>query len=328
MLFRSETITAYNNKFEGEINLEGCESLKTLDIYYAEESSESSDESSDSSDTSKEDASEESSELVSEESSEAVSESSEAVSEEASAETSEDAKEETPLGVYLNIKNCANLTSVNAYGIGITATPDLTGCEKLTTLDLHDNAITEVGDVIKPVKTEGEGEEATDVYVLTTLNLSGNKLQSMNGLEKINTLTSLNLSKNELTAISGIDKLTKLTSLDVSYNIGLDKDGINSAIEALPKTSTLSLNLVGTKVAGNSEYIINLQTEYSTMKITYVEETKEEDKTETSDTSADASEESSEASSEESSEAVSEESSEAASTEESSTEDSSETVSE
>ncbi|MBO5870511.1 MAG: leucine-rich repeat domain-containing protein, partial [Clostridia bacterium] len=142
----------------------------------------------------------------------------------------------------------------------LTAVPDMTDCEKLTAINLNNNAITDISKI-----DTGKA--------LTTVDLSGNAITDVSALEKATTITSLNLANNKITDIKAIGKLTDLKSLDLSGNADLE------SIEALndfPTTTSLDLNIVGTKAANDVEAIEELQKKFSTMKITYVE--KKEDK--------------------------------------------------
>ena len=148
------------------------------------------------------------------------------------------------------------LTTVDAHGNAITAVPDLTDCEKLTTLNLSKNLVTDV-------KGAENGK-------LTNLNLASNKLTDISALEKVTTLTTLDLSENNITNIDAIGTLTKLTNLNLKNN----KELVSlKALESFPTSTSLTLNIVGTKIAENTDAIKEIQSKYTTMKITYTETT-------------------------------------------------------
>ena len=57
-----------------------------------------------------------------------------------------------------------------------------------------------------------------NVTKLRVLNLYGNQITTTQGLEKLTNLQELNLGKNQITKIEGLEKLTDLKILDVSKN--------------------------------------------------------------------------------------------------------------
>ena len=82
-------------------------------------------------------------------------------------------------------------------------------------------------------KPTGELTKA-DYEKVTKLNLKGNQLTDVKGLEKLTQLTVLQLSNNQLTDVKGLEKLTQLTRLDLSNNPDLTKAQIDQLQKALP----------------------------------------------------------------------------------------------
>jgi len=83
-------------------------------------------------------------------------------------------------------------------------------------------------------KPTGELTKA-DLEEVTFLNLDGNKLTDVKGLEKFTQLTKLSLFDNRLTDVKGLEKLTQLKELDLRVNPDLTKAKIDELKKALPK---------------------------------------------------------------------------------------------
>ena len=111
-------------------------------------------------------------------------------------------------------------------------------------------------------------KDGKETYAITTLNLSDNKITDISSLEKVTSLTTLDLSKNDITDITAIGKLTTLKTLDLTNNAGLAS--LKPIVENFPATSTLTLNIIGTKIASDTDAIKTIQDKFSTMKITYM----------------------------------------------------------
>ena len=167
----------------------------------------------------------------------------------------------------LVIKGLAKLTSVDAHGNALTAVPDLTGCKALTTLTLNDNLITDVSGAAKDTDSSKDGVQTA----LTTLNLAGNKITDISALKDATTITSLTLSNNDITNIDAIGKLTTLKTLNLDGNKNLNT--LAPIMDNFATTSGLTLNIVGTKVAGDKTTIDEFTKKFTTMKVTYVEST-------------------------------------------------------
>jgi hypothetical protein len=84
--------------------------------------------------------------------------------------------------------------------------------------------------------------ELTDVDLekVTYLNLGGNHLTEVKGLEKLTQLTELWLHRNQLTNVTGLEKLTQLTELNLKDNSDLNKAQIDQLQKALPKCEIYS----------------------------------------------------------------------------------------
>ncbi|MBR5278978.1 MAG: leucine-rich repeat domain-containing protein, partial [Clostridia bacterium] len=169
----------------------------------------------------------------------------------------------------VNVKDCAALTGINLYGNQLTAIPVIEGCAKLTTITLNDNKITDIKNIATDMDSKKEGINT----VVTSLNLSGNLIESLEGLKEATTLTTLNLAKNKITDISAIGALTTLKTLTLTDNAELAS--LKPISDNFATTSSLTLNIVGTKAAKDTEAIKEMQKKFSTMKITYTETTTE-----------------------------------------------------
>ncbi len=167
----------------------------------------------------------------------------------------------------LVIKGLKKLTSVDAHGNALTAVPDLTNCEKLTTLTLNKNLITDVSGAAKDTDSKKEGVQT----VITTLNLAENKITDISALKDATSLTSLTLSKNDITNIDAIGKLTTLKTLNLDGNKNLNT--LAPIMNNFAKTSALTLNIVDTKVASDKVVVDEFLKKFTTMKLTYVEKT-------------------------------------------------------
>jgi len=94
--------------------------------------------------------------------------------------------------------------------------------EKLAKLNLDGNKLTSVRGLEKLTQ-------------LKDLNLGNNKLTDVTGLEKLTQLTHLSLWRNQLTNVKGLEKLTQLKVLNLWHNSDLTKDQVAGLKKALPK---------------------------------------------------------------------------------------------
>lgn len=111
----------------------------------------------------------------------------------------------------LQIEDCKEMTlslarsslhSLSVVRGDLTTVPKL--CQELVTLDLSYNSITRV--------------DPAPCRLLTSLNLSHNKLRSTRGLASLPHLLTLDLSNNCITSLQGIGNLSILQSLNLSQN--------------------------------------------------------------------------------------------------------------
>ena len=90
-------------------------------------------------------------------------------------------------------------------------------------------------------KPTGELTQA-DLEKVTKLNLGGNKLTDVKGLEKLTKLKELYLAKNQLTNVKGLEKLWQLTRLHLHSNQLTDVKGLEKL------TQLTHLNLTSNKL--------------------------------------------------------------------------------
>jgi len=112
---------------------------------------------------------------------------------------------------YLNLRS-QNLTQMPDICTDITIYP-ATGTSRagnilydIRYIDLGDNQITDIN------------ADYGCLPNLQELNLSYNKITSIENLEKLTFLSKLQLHKNQITKIKWLDKLTKLSELNLGYN--------------------------------------------------------------------------------------------------------------
>jgi len=94
--------------------------------------------------------------------------------------------------------------------------------EKVTKLNLGGNKLTDVKGLEKLTQ-------------LKELYLAKNQLTNVKGLEKLWQLTRLHIHSNQLTSVKGLEKLTQLRSLSLRNNPELTKAQIAELQKALPK---------------------------------------------------------------------------------------------
>ena len=84
------------------------------------------------------------------------------------------------------------------------------------------------------------GKDSTQY--LTSLDLSGNRLGLIVGLENVGTLKKLNLSYNNLTTLSGLQKLPNLIELKVGWNsLRFLHSNISTLAYTTPRLMTLEI---------------------------------------------------------------------------------------
>ncbi len=74
-----------------------------------------------------------------------------------------------------------------------------------------------------------------DLEKVAGLNLTGNQLTDVKGLEKLTELRYLRLGRNKLTEVTGLEKLTQLKELYLEDNPDLTKAQMAELKKALPK---------------------------------------------------------------------------------------------
>ena len=92
----------------------------------------------------------------------------------------------------------------------------LSGLNKLKRLDLSGNRIAGLKKNLVDVSSIDTGKSS--VSALTHLNLSGNKLRGLSGINYFSNLLNLNVSKNSLIDLQGLSSLKKLLTLNASEN--------------------------------------------------------------------------------------------------------------
>ena len=90
-------------------------------------------------------------------------------------------------------------------------------------------------------KLTGELTEA-DLEKVKYLDLDGNQLTEVKGLEKLTQLRKLHLARNQLTNVTGLEKLTQLTGLGLGGNQLTDVKGLEKL------TNLTDLHLAGNKL--------------------------------------------------------------------------------
>ncbi len=104
---------------------------------------------------------------------------------------------------HLTLKNCM-LSSIH----------NLSGADKLETLDLSSNAIR-------------DASALSNMLELKELNLSQNALTNLSYLASLSKLTKLNVSYNSLTVLDALAGLTSMTELDISHNSIENLEGLS-----------------------------------------------------------------------------------------------------
>ena len=82
--------------------------------------------------------------------------------------------------------------------------------------------------------TEADLEKVTELF------FSGNQLNDVKGLEKLDQLKELWLGHNQLTSVKGLEKLTQLKLLDLRDNPALTKAQIDQLQKALSNCKIIS----------------------------------------------------------------------------------------
>ena len=131
----------------------------------------------------------------------------------------------------------AAITELDISSESITAlkSGDFSGLPELTTLNLSDNAITNISPI-------------SDLPKLTTLNLSDNAISNIWSLRSLPKLTTLDLSDNAITNVWPLERFTTLTTLNLNGNSISDYRPLRRLIAAIEDIEdhpglTLDLNI-------------------------------------------------------------------------------------
>eukprot|EP00195_Chlamydomonas_chlamydogama_P004001 CAMPEP_0202918426 /NCGR_PEP_ID=MMETSP1392-20130828/73410_1 /ASSEMBLY_ACC=CAM_ASM_000868 /TAXON_ID=225041 /ORGANISM="Chlamydomonas chlamydogama, Strain SAG 11-48b" /LENGTH=627 /DNA_ID=CAMNT_0049611479 /DNA_START=133 /DNA_END=2013 /DNA_ORIENTATION=+ len=117
-----------------------------------------------------------------------------------------------------SLEACPNLRTADFSFNKIAQLNGLNCLAKLRELKLYDNRITQIGTHLTPLSA------------LHTLDLSGNRLQSVQGLANLRSLKVLRLAYNQLSNLEGLGRATGLEVLDLSGNQLKDLTGLSSCI--------------------------------------------------------------------------------------------------
>jgi Leucine-rich repeat (LRR) protein len=121
----------------------------------------------------------------------------------------------------------ANLSTIQATGLGITNLAGLEKCQSLASLDLAKNRITDLSPLKGLTKIQylnlAENQIAdvsplSGVAALQYIELSHNRVKDLKPLESLTNLASLYLSYNQIADISPVVKLPRLASLYLDHN--------------------------------------------------------------------------------------------------------------
>ena len=125
----------------------------------------------------------------------------------------------------------AAITVLDLSGQSITSlkSGDFYGFTALTTLQLHNNSISDIS-VLE------------DLTALTSLTLNDNSISDISVLEDLTTLTELTLNDNSISDVSALEDLTALTDLDLSGNPILDYGPLSRLKTANPSVD-IDINL-------------------------------------------------------------------------------------
>jgi internalin A len=141
----------------------------------------------------------------------------------------------------------ANLSTIQAVGMGITNLGGLEKCQSLASLDLSKNKVVD----LKPLKNlsriqylnlaDNQIEDLSPLRGLAGLQyveLSRNRVKDLQPLASLTNLASLYLSSNQISGVAPVTRLPRLVSLYLDHNKISNIEGIGM----LKNLSTLSLN--------------------------------------------------------------------------------------
>lgn len=111
----------------------------------------------------------------------------------------------------------------------ITQLPELRALTHITTLNLHGNCLSRI-------------EGIQHLCFLTNLNLSSNSITTIENLSGLASLTNLNLASNGIQTVQGLAGLQQLSQLNVAYNYITNIAGISELYGEQPRLVKLNLS--------------------------------------------------------------------------------------
>ena len=168
------------------------------------------------------------------------------------------------------LEPCVNMTELNISNTQVHNNyASITKMPKLVKLDLANSGMTSIENINRYVS---ELINAKKKIALTQLNISNNKVENINGLERITTLTQLHMAGTKTNDLTPIQGLTNLTTLNISGNdiIEISKlSGLNNLryldlssnkiqdLSAISDKSLTELNISGNRIK-DLTYIANM----------------------------------------------------------------------
>ena len=148
-------------------------------------------------------------------------------------------------------KDVAQVSTVNATGLGVESLSGLEHCKALASLELADNRIKDISPIkgLKRIQLlDLSNNEIEDISVVSTLaglqylEISDNKVKTLEPLKGLERLSSLYASQNAISDISPVLGLKKLSSLYLDHNEIEDITGIGKL------DRVLSIGLKGNRI--------------------------------------------------------------------------------
>lgn len=145
-----------------------------------------------------------------------------------------------------SIGKLTKLTQLTLNGCGISTIASLSDCNKITYLDLSNNAIRNLDVISKmsDLKTLLLHRNAITSLAalglcleLEKLDVSNNSLMNLNGIWELPVLKDVNAAYNKLETLEGIDKMKSILVLDLSNNSLMDVTAVSNC------TSITNLNV-------------------------------------------------------------------------------------
>ncbi|WP_141735443.1 leucine-rich repeat domain-containing protein [Oligoflexus tunisiensis] len=129
-------------------------------------------------------------------------------------------------------------TELVASNNQIKSLEGLEGLNKLETLDVGGNAITQIGALkdlnsLRVLRLQGNDIEdlvpLSGLGALSDLSIGSNRITDVKALSKVKTLEYLNLSNNALESLNGLESLEKLRVLNIGFNRICESDWVEQA---------------------------------------------------------------------------------------------------